>query len=211
MTLGRVLAALLLAVLAAGPARADTPGDFDFYVLSLSWSPSYCEAEGDDDDPECSGGRPFAFTVHGLWPQWERGWPQFCDARDRPRDRDIAAIDDLIPSDGLVRHQWRKHGSCSGLSVRDYFALLRDARERVNVPPALRRLERHTMVAPRAVEAAFMAANPGLPAAGVAVTCDGRRLREVRICMTRDLAFRACEEVDRGACRRDKVVMPPTR
>lgn len=212
MTLRRLgLALALWAGLFCGPAAADRPGDFDFYVLSLSWSPSYCEAEGDRDDPECSGGRPYAFTVHGLWPQWESGWPQFCDTRDRPRDRDIQSVDDLMPSDGLVRHQWRKHGACSGLSVGDYFTLLRRAREAVTIPPALRRLDRHVMVDPDAVEAAFRVANPPIPAAGIAVTCDQRRLREVRICLTRELGFRACPEVDRNACRRDRVVMPPTR
>lgn len=205
------LALALAAACVTSPAAADRPGDFDFYVLSLSWSPSYCEAEGDRDDPECSGRRPFAFTVHGLWPQYESGWPEFCDVRDRPRERDVQAVDDLMPSDGLVRHQWRKHGSCTGLSVADYFALLRRAREAVTIPPALRRLDRHVMVDPDQVEGAFRLANPTVPAAGIAVTCDQRRLREVRICLTRDLSFRACPEVDRNACRRDRVVMPPTR
>ena len=45
----------------------------------------------------------------------------------------------------------------------------------------------------------------------IAVTCDKRYLRDVRICMTKDLQFRACPEIDRRGCRLDKVVMPPLR
>ena len=44
-----------------------------------------------------------------------------------------------------------------------------------------------------------------------AVICDQRRLSEVRICLSKDLQFRACEEIDRRACRREQVVMPPVR
>nr|WP_244635908.1 ribonuclease T2 [Chthonobacter albigriseus] len=199
-------------IAASQPAAADTPGDFDFFVLSLSWSPSYCEAEGDSDDPECTGSRPYAFTVHGFWPQYERGWPEFCDSDwDRPSRRDVDGVDDLMPSDGLVRHQWRKHGSCSGFSPAEYFEELRRAREAVTIPPALRRLDRYVTVSPTAVEAAFRAANPTIPAAGIAVTCDRRRLREVRICFSRDLEFRSCEEIDRRDCDRSSVVMPPVR
>lgn len=210
------VAALLTALALFAPAAAradDEAGDFDFYVLSLSWSPSYCEAEGGDRDRlQCGSGRPFAFVLHGLWPQYERGWPSFCPSRlAEPTRSDVDAMLEIMPSPGLVRHQWRKHGSCSGLPVGAYFDLARDAYALVTVPPAYRRLEEPTLVDPDAVERAFIAANPGLPADGVAVTCDGRRLREVRICLTEDLDFRGCREIDRGGCRRDRVLMPPVR
>jgi ribonuclease T2 len=45
----------------------------------------------------------------------------------------------------------------------------------------------------------------------IAVTCDSRRLREVRVCMDKNLAFRSCPETDRHACRHPRVVMPPVR
>lgn len=207
---GAIAGLLLLA--AAGSAAADEPGDFDFYVLALSWSPSWCEAEGDREGAEqCDGDRPYAFVVHGLWPQRERGWPEYCDVDDRPSRREIDGILDLVPDPGLVRHQWRKHGACSGLDPAAYLDLLREARERIRIPPTLERLSAWTMVRPEAVEQAFRLANPGLGATSVAVTCDDRRLREVRICLTPDLDFTACPEVDRRACRRDQVVMPPVR
>ena len=211
----RLAAAILVLAGAVATVRAeDRAGDFDFYVLSLSWSPSYCEAEGGArDDLQCSGSRPFSFVVHGLWPQYDRGFPEYCRpaGNDAPDRRDVDAMLDIMPAPGLVRHQWRKHGACSGLSVDDYFDLVRRAEKRVTVPPAFRRIDRHVMVEPSAVEAAFRAANRGLDADGVAVTCDGRRLREVRICLTADLEFTACPEVDRRACDRRQVVMPPVR
>jgi len=64
---------------------------------------------------------------------------------------------------------------------------------------------------PRKVEDAFVKANPGLSNTAISVTCNRTRLSEVRICMSKDLQFRACEELDRRACRRDQVTMPPIR
>lgn len=214
----RGLAALGLFLLAGQvPAQADPAlpdGDgFDFYVLSLSWSPSYCEAEGKAANrQQCATGRPYAFVVHGLWPQFERGYPQNCPVGEPqiPNER-LRALYDLMPSAGLIRHQWRKHGSCAGLPQQDYFRVLRAARERVAIPAGYSRLRAYRSVDPDAVEDAFLQSNPGLEPDGIAVTCDHRYLREVRICMTKDLSFRDCPEVDARACRRSTVVMPPVR
>ncbi|MHA6643210.1 ribonuclease T2 family protein [Mesorhizobium sp. A623] len=186
---------------------------FDFYVLSLSWSPSYCEAEGGDANrQQCGSGRPYAFVVHGLWPQYERGYPQKCGT-DEPKitSQTLRALYDLMPSAGLIRHEWQKHGSCTGLSQSDYFDVLRAAREKVAVPAEFRRLDAYRTLSPEDAEVAFLRANAGLPPDGIAVTCDRRFLREVRICMTKDLDFRACDEVDRRSCHKAKVVMPPVR
>jgi ribonuclease T2 len=204
---------LLFCLLPLPAAAQDVAGDFDFYVLSLSWSPSYCEAEGSDaDGMQCRSGRPFGFVVHGLWPQYENGFPEYCDTwEDGPDAALTESLLDLIPSRGLIGYQWRKHGACAGLSAEDYFDEARLARERIRVPPALEHIERYTTVAPEAVETAFMVANPGLEAGGIAVTCDERRLREVRICLTTDLEFRPCPEVDARTCRRERVVLPPSR
>ena len=129
---------------------------------------------------------------------------------DVARER-LAALYDLMPSAGLIRYQWRKHGSCSGLGQRDYFAVMRRARQKVRIPAEFGRLDDYRMVDPAAAEHAFLAANPGLDAAAIAVTCDKRYLREVRICLTKDLKFRACPEIDRRSCRLSRAVMPPVR
>lgn len=215
----RSIAAALLAASLSFAAQAQEareargPG-FDFYVLSLSWSPSYCAAEGEDANrQQCGAARPYAFIVHGLWPQFERGHPEFCGAgEDRGVPRALAeSLSDLMPSRGLVRHQWTKHGTCSGLTQRAYFAALRKARERIAVPERFRRLERPLRVDPDTVEADFLEANPSLRADGIAVTCDRRYLREVRICLTKELGFRSCPQIDRRACRSGSISMPPTR
>ena len=198
----------------SAPAPSLPIGDgFDFYVLSLSWSPSYCEAEGQEANrQQCAAARPYAFVVHGLWPQFERGFPERC-ATGEPdvSNATLRTLYDIMPSAGLIRHQWRKHGSCAGLDQDDYFAVLRAARETVAIPPEFRRLEGYRTLDPDDAEAAFLKANRSLPRDAVAVTCDKRYLREVRICMTKGLEFRSCPEVDRRDCRLAKVVMPPVR
>lgn len=205
-------AAAALGFLCGSAAAQQRPGEFDFYVLALSWSPSYCASEGRrEDDLQCAGGRPYAFVVHGLWPQYDRGYPEFCTRPPRIPQRLIDGMLDIMPSPRLVIHQWRKHGSCAGLDSGDYFETVRNARERIAIPAEFVDPDRWRTVSPAHVERAFIAANPGLPGDGIAVTCDSRHLREVRICVTRELEFRSCPETDRRACRAGSVAMPPTR
>ncbi len=214
-----ILAALAVSACteASGPdADAEVPvgTGFDYYVLALSWSPSYCAAEGEDANrQQCGASRPYGFIVHGLWPQFERGYPSNCPT-DRPLDvptEELRALYDIMPSAGLIRHQWKKHGTCSGLSRQDYFTTLRNARDQVIVPDGYKRLEAYKTVDPSVLEQAFLEANDGAEASGVVVTCDRRFLREVRLCMTKDLRFRTCPELERRACSRRKAVMPPAR
>lgn len=199
---------------AAQDQRQNTPGKFDFYVLALSWSPSYCEAaaeRGREAREQC-GARPYSFVVHGLWPQYERGFPEFCQVPAPKLDRGIvSSMLDLMPSPRLIFQQWDKHGTCSGLAPRAYFETVRKARAVVKIPPEYLEVKTPLAVTPDEVEEAFVKANPGLARAGIAVTCDSRRLHEVRICLTKDYKFRDCPEIDRRACRRDRLVMPPVR
>lgn len=197
--------------------RQNAPGEFDFYVLSLSWSPSFCEAAGERGNSsrgvqtQCKG-RPYSFVVHGLWPQYERGFPNYCQ-RPAPRlARNLmTSMLDLMPAPGLIYNEWDKHGTCSGLGARAYFETIRKARAAVKIPTEYLDLSDPLTVTPAAIEEAFIKVNPGLSTSAISVTCDSRRLSEVRICMSKDLQFRACEETDRRACRRDNVLMPPVR
>ncbi|MFZ1682335.1 MAG: ribonuclease T2 [Rhizobiaceae bacterium] len=208
------LAAAVLLQRQGEPTRAPRGEDgFAFYVLALSWSPSYCEIEGDGADrDQCASGRPYAFVVHGLWPQHERGYPRDCATDERgPSAALVQSLLDIMPAPGLVRHQWRAHGSCTGLAAEGYFARLRAAFERVTIPAAFRRITEWKSVAPGEVETAFRQANPGLAAAAIAPVCGKRFLSEVRICLTKSLEFRECPEVDQAACRLENAVMPPVR
>lgn len=207
-----LVAALLGATAAAQAEPRGRPGEFDFWVLSLTWSPSWCEATGDARrDAQCA--RPFAFVVHGLWPQYERGFPSECDARTPEPSGDLVrSMLEVMPSPGLVRHEWRAHGTCSGLTAEGYFRVIRRIAEKIRIPDAFRTLDRPRMIAPTEVEQAFVAANPGLDANEISVECDNRRLQEVRLCLKKDLsAFRACPEVERRACRLDRLYMPAVR
>ncbi|WP_454917601.1 ribonuclease T2 family protein [Xanthobacter sediminis] len=208
----------LLAVALAQPrpaaAEANAPGIFDFYVLSLSWSPTYCEAQGDRaaSEPQCGRQRPYAFVVHGLWPQYEHGYPEFCRSpAPYVPNALVNSMLDIMPSKRLVIQEWKKHGTCSGLDAEGYFSAIRAARDKVVVPPEFVRLDDYRMVSPVDLEAAFRAANPGLQPDMIAVDCDRRRLREVRICLSRDFSFRSCPQVDHNACRLSRMVMPPVR
>jgi len=213
------LLALIVFGSAGGPTlaqdqRQNTPGEFDFYVLSLSWSPSFCEnaeERGRRSQAQC-GGRPFSFVVHGLWPQYEHGFPEYCQ-RPSPRlNRNImTSMLDLMPAPGLIYNEWDKHGTCSGLSERAFFETIRKARAVIKIPPDFLQLSEPRVIAPADIEEAFIKANPGLSSSAIAVTCNRSRLSEVRICLSKDLQFRDCEEIDRGACRRDQVTMPPIR
>jgi ribonuclease T2 len=218
-----LLPAAAAAALAQDP-RQNAPGQFDFYVLSLSWSPSFCAAaaergggrsdsrSGDrSGDMQC-GARPFAFVVHGLWPQYEKGFPEYCQLPSPRLYRGIvSSMLDLMPAPHLIYNEWDKHGTCSGLEPRAYFETVRKARAAVKIPPEYVDLDAPLAVAPGAVQDAFIKANSGLAPAGIAVDCDNRRLTEIRICLTKDLQFRACPEVVKRACRRDQMLMPPVR
>jgi ribonuclease T2 len=212
---------VLLIATALGSAAAqeqqsqrNQPGKFDFYVLSLSWSPSFCkdtEERGRESNEQCRG-RPYAFVVHGLWPQYERGFPRDCQVPAPRLYRELmTSMLDLMPAPRLIYHEWDQHGTCSGLAAQAYFDLVRKARETVKIPEAYAAPKATLTVAPDEVEDAFVKANPGLSRAAIAVTCGSTRLSEVRICMGKDLKFRDCGEIDRRACRRDKLIMPPVR
>jgi len=184
-------------------------GEFDYYLLSLSWSPEFCSNHSDPE--QCQGTRKYTFVVHGLWPQYEKGWPQFCQPSS-PVPADLAgSMLDLMPNRQLIQHEWDKHGTCSGLGPRAYFETIRKARSAVKIPIEYLELSAPKMVAPTDLEEAFIKINPGLSSSAISVTCDSTRLSEVRICLSKDLQFRACEEVERRACRRDQVAMPPVR
>ncbi len=194
-------------------ARMDVAGVFDYYVLSLSWSPAYCQSAPAAE--ECRGPRRHGFIVHGLWPQDERGWPEHCATSARLPDSVVSGIADLMPAPSLVRHEWEAHGECSGLQPAEYFDLVRRARESLRIPAPLRDPQRVAQQSPTAIAAAFLGANAGLPADALVVTCSRHgqpRLREVRICLNRDLSARACSAQARhAACRAPQVLIAPVR
>ncbi|MBR0556121.1 ribonuclease [Ciceribacter sp. L1K23] len=215
--LRRLIATLATFFVFLFPVRADQHREdlFDFFVLSLSWSPTYClSEEGQNNRQQCGLTKRHGFVVHGLWPQYERGYPEFCTSPHPGRVPDSLGrrFFDIMPSMGLIGHQWRKHGTCSGLSQEQYLETTRRAFEALNLPENLLGQGSHgDEIGATEIEDLFVAANPGLLHEGIAVACDGQRVKEVRICLTSDLRFRECHQVDTAGCKASSLTLPPIR
>jgi ribonuclease T2 len=203
---------LLLWFWGAAAQAGDRAGDFSFYVLSLSWSPEFCRDAPRGEAEQCGSTRRFGFVVHGLWPQHaDGGWPQFCEPADWVPEPLLRAQLDLMPSRRLVLHQWRKHGSCSGLKPAGYFQKVRAARESIVIPPAFVRPQTALRMSPAAIAQAFVASNPTLPRDALGIVCSGNaRLTEVRVCVDQSLAPTACGRAVR-ACRAESLLIEPLR
>ncbi|NEU10707.1 ribonuclease T2 [Methylobacterium sp. BTF04] len=215
-----VLAGALLVGAAGGAAaqgydQRGAPGEFDFYVLALSWSPTYCESDGArrEANGQCRPGRGLGFVVHGLWPQYTRGYPSNCSAVERsPTRQAIEAAGEVYPSEGLARYEWRKHGTCSGLDPMSYFRAARAAREAVTIPDAYKGLTGATRAAPIEIARQFVAANRGLRPDMMSINCVRGQLQEVRICFSKDLrGFTPCPEVARQNCRAGEIAIDAAR
>ncbi|MCF3932282.1 ribonuclease T2 [Acuticoccus sp. M5D2P5] len=187
--------------------------DVDYYVLALSWSPSFCEThQGGGERLQCGGDADFHFVVHGLWPSNDARRLQYCESNHaNPTRREVDAMLDIMPSASLVRYQWRKHGRCSGRSPRRYFQFVRQAFERITIPPGLTSMERGLDARPSVVREAFRRANPGLDEDDIYLRCTGGQLTEVRICLDADLDFRSCSDVGRNRCRARLIDIPAPR
>jgi ribonuclease T2 len=210
------LALLSVAVSASARHRKASdgePGTFDYYLLSLSWSPAFCLS--DPGAAECNGPRRFGFIVHGLWPQYENGWPENCNVHQQVPDSVVSGISDIMPARGLVYHEWSAHGTCSGLGAADFFTLVRRAYAGIAIPAPLAGVTHEVEQPPSVIAAEFLHANPRLSAQSIVITCsrqDAPRLREVHICLDRDLNPRACSaDAARGACRAATLIVPPIR
>lgn len=191
---------------------AGTPGNFDFYILSLSWSPGFCETPaGERAHGQCDSGANLGFVVHGLWPQYEHGFPSDCAPAARvPSRLALEGAHGLYPNDGLARHEWQKHGTCSGKSPTDYFADVRRARDAIVVPPPFAAAKENQTWTPIDIARAFIAANARLRPGMLGVACTNSVLQEVRICFSKNLRdFHACPEVSRQGCRVREITVPP--
>jgi ribonuclease T2 len=196
-------------------------GQFDYYALVMSWSPSYCQGlggEGDSQQCDRTDGKRYSFVLHGLWPQYApKGWPQDCPMRGRPfvpRPL-INSMLDIMPSDKLVIHEYRKHGTCSGLQPGPYFGLARQLFAQVKIPEDYRNPFETKFVSPGELVADFMKFNPWLRPDMIGVDCGGpgNRLSEIRICFSKDGHPTSCShnEDQRRLCRADKMSLPPVR
>ena len=154
--------------------------------------------------------------MHGLWPQFEKGWPQNCGPAERLPGKLIDAQLDIMPAKGLVIHQWRKHGTCSGLKAGEYFNELRERFQAVRIPARYLSPTKTVEVRPADLINDFIKSNKGLTADMLSVQCGGKRggrarLTELRICMGKQDGFDRCGENERRSCQADTLVLPPVR
>lgn len=201
------------------PRERNAAGQFDYYALVLSWSPAFCASGGHDDSPQCSQSnpRPYSFVLHGLWPQYDKGWPQDCPTRapayvPRPLINEML---DIMPASQLVIHEYKKHGTCSGLDPAAYYALARKLYTGVKIPERFNQPTGTQLVSPDDVIADFRKSNPEIKDDMIAVSCSGSgdRLREVHICVSKDGKPASCgkNEVQRKMCSADKMTVLPVR
>ena len=201
----RLMVALLMLVWLAPLARAQElapAGQFDYYLLALSWSPAYCRAHRNDPRARDECGRRRGFVVHGLWPQNEDGtWPAFCRPVP-PVPPPLAAREaETMPNAELVRHEWEKHGSCTGLSVETYFAALDRVFARLVIPPALVRPKAAVTLSLAEGKALFAAANPGLTESMFSMRCTHNgEVDELRLCLDKSLRYRICGRDSADSC-----------
>ena len=190
---------VLLLWASAALADGEKAGKFDYYVLALSWSPTWCALEGDArNSPQCEETADHGWVLHGLWPQYHRGWPANCPTAERPPTRTMTEeMTDIMGSSGLAWYQWKKHGSCSGLSAPAYYALAREAYASVKRPDVFRKLKDPVKLPASVVEQAFLKANPGLEPDMLTITCRSGRIQEARLCFSKSL--------DPVPCGRDVV------
>ena len=182
--------------------------DFNFYVLALSWSASFCERKG-WAPKQCQSGRNPGFVVHGLWPQYDHGYPKACHALIRPPVHAIKRNINLFPDEGLARHEWRQHGTCSGKSPAGYFEDVSRAKRAINIPDDFIAPSQGRWISPNDILALFYKHNPGLRSGMIAINCPGNQLAEIRLCVSKDIkAFTSCPEVSRKSCRSDMIYIP---
>jgi ribonuclease T2 len=179
-----------------------TSQNFDYYLLNLSWSPEYCHSH--PTATECA--QHPAFVLHGLWPQNLNGsYPQNCS--NAPAPRDISQHSDIYPDPGLLRHEWKTHGTCSGLAPDDFFTLARTAFHSITIPTELTSLNHQISIPPAEIIHLFTTSNPTVPASSFAVSCGNNYLTAIEVCLDKSLHPTPCGPI--RSCRANTVRIPP--
>ena len=196
------------------PQNLLATADFDFYVLTLSWSPGFCDTGGAaKSKDQCAVGSGEGFVVHGLWPDNANSAdPADCGSPGSISNDVLQQTLGVYPAPGLARYEYAKHGTCTGLSPENYFAAVKYARNQIAVPDFLQAPHDKLMKSPDEIESAFIAANPNLTADNMAITCSHGELVDVRFCLSKDLkAFSNCRKVSGHTCNSRSIAVAPLR
>jgi ribonuclease T2 len=177
---------------------------FDYYLLTLSWSPEYCH--GHPSDQQCTGSKHYGFVVHGLWPEYRSGGgPENCG--NQPGLANPSSMLDIMPSLHLIQHEWTTHGTCSGLDANTYFGDIRKAFTATKIPAQFTNTSNQLTLSPSQIESAFQQSNPGLPQGGVLVSCPSNYLQAVEICLDKSMNRMVCPAPK--DCHAQFIKVPP--
>jgi ribonuclease T2 len=179
----------------------------DGYILALSWSREFCR--GREADPaaryQCSGEiGDFGFVLHGLWPEAKGpDYPQYCRNTGVVSRKVVAQNICMTPTPQLIQHEWAKHGTCMARTPEAYFGAARMLFGAVEFPDMARlsrSVERGTPLTAAALAAAFADINEGLPVGAIKVKTNAKGwLKEVHICLGKDMKPRRCPKFAQGA------------
>jgi ribonuclease T2 len=175
---------------------------FDYYLLNLSWSPEFCHSH--PSDIQCA--QHSTFVLHGLWPENNDGtYPENCSTAPGPSNP--SQYSDIYPDAGLLQHEWKTHGTCSGLSADAFFQLARQAFHSVQIPPTLSTLNKQISLPPAKILGLFTEANPSITNASLAMSCGSNYLTAVEVCLDKQAHPIACGKL--RSCRANTVKIPP--
>lgn len=201
-------AALAVLMCLSLPAYADgRPGQFDYYLLTLSWSPEHC-AEDPGDQSQCHSDKQYGFVVHGLWPQYNKGYPDSCSTTAAVPTAVVQEMLPIMPSTSLIQHEWEKHGTCSGKSVGEYFGLIKNTFQAIKIPEAYANPKQPLKTSAAQIRQQFHNANPSLQ---MAVACKGDYLQEVRLCFDKAMQPKTCSSGVKDRCPASTVIIRPTQ
>jgi ribonuclease T2 len=200
------IAFLLLTGSKSFAQQTGTPGVFDYYLLTLSWSPEYCHSS--PSSAQCTGSHHFGFVVHGLWPEFQTGgYPEHCS--NAPGLSNPASFLDIMPDLSLIQHEWTTHGTCSGMSAQEYFNLIRNAFSSIKIPTQFVMPAAQQTISAVQIKTAFQQANPNLKASDLMISCTGGYLKAIEICLSKSLSAMACPAPQ--TCNSNRIRVPPVR
>jgi ribonuclease T2 len=190
-------------------SSAATSADFDYYLLTLSWAPEFCATNPNGrSSAECDPNRHMGLVVHGLWPQYNNGkWPQDCASTPPVASSTVDHMMPMMPGRQLIQHEWSKHGTCSGLSTKDYFAAIEKLYTGLRVPDDFKRPSDTARTSPSGIEKEFASANKA-PEEAFRISCPQNEFSAVEICISKDLEYQACPATLKE-CKAPKIEVRP--
>ena len=142
------------------------------------------------------------FVLHGLWPENNDGtYPESCSTAAGPEDSSL--YKDIYPDVGLLDHEWKKHGTCSGLGPDAFFKTARALYQSVTIPPGLARLTHQTSMTPSEILGLFTRNNRRIPPSSLSLSCAHNYLTAVQVCFDKSLHPTACTGL--RSCRANAI------